>query len=61
MQKEAGVIYKRTIGPIRERRKYYEQRTDEVMEILQAGSEKVKKIAKATVDEVKEAMSIMYF
>lgn len=49
------------LGPIRERRKYYEERTGKVREILQAGSDKVRKIAEATVDEVKEAMSIKYF
>ena len=49
------------LDTIRERRKYYEGRIDVVKEILQAGNEKVKKIAETTVDEVKEAMSIKYF
>ena len=49
------------LTPIRERRKYFEERPDDVMEILKAGSEKVQGIAKTTVDEVKEAMSIKYF
>lgn len=49
------------LTPIRERRKHFEERTDDVMEILKAGSEKVQGIAKSTVDDVKEAMSIKYF
>lgn len=49
------------LAPIRERRKYFEKRPDDVMEILKAGSEKVQRIARTTVDEVKEAMSIKYF
>jgi tryptophanyl-tRNA synthetase len=49
------------LEPVRERRKYYEQRPDEVMDILRTGSEKMARIGKATVDEVKEAMSIKYF
>ncbi|HEX3030232.1 MAG TPA: tryptophan--tRNA ligase, partial [Clostridia bacterium] len=49
------------LAPIRERRKYFEMRPDDVMEILKAGSEKVQGIARTTVDEVKEAMNIKYF
>jgi tryptophanyl-tRNA synthetase len=49
------------LAPIRERRKYFEMRPDDVLEILKAGSEKVQGIARTTVDEVKEAMSIKYF
>lgn len=49
------------LEPIRERRKYYEARPDEVKNILMTGTEKVQKIAKQTIDEVREAMSIKYF
>jgi len=49
------------LEPIRERRKYYEERIDDVRDILRTGSEKMARIGRATVDEVKEAMSIKYF
>lgn len=49
------------LGPIRERRKYYEARPNEVKNILMSGTEKVQKIAQQTIDEVREAMSIRYF
>lgn len=49
------------LDPIRERRKYYEERINVVEEILQAGNEKVQEIAKLTIDEVKDAMCMKYF
>jgi tryptophanyl-tRNA synthetase len=49
------------LEPIRERRSYYENRPDQVKEILQAGTQKVKTVAQETVDQVREAMSIKYF
>jgi tryptophanyl-tRNA synthetase len=49
------------LEPIRERRSYYENRPDQVKEILQTGTQKVKAVAQETVDQVREAMSIKYF
>lgn len=49
------------LNPIRERRKHYEENPEEVVAILQAGNEKVKKEAEKTLYLVKEAMGINYF
>lgn len=49
------------LEPIRERRGYYEQRPELVQEILIAGTDKVKLVAKEVMREVREAMSIDYF
>ena len=47
--------------PIRERRHYYEQRIEEVLDILKLGTEKANIMANKTLYEVKEAMGINYF
>jgi len=49
------------LNPIREKRSYYEQNKDEVIDILKTGSKKVKLEAEKTMDLVKEAMKINYF
>ena len=49
------------LGPIREKRKYYEDNKDEVVDILKAGNEKVKDEAVKTMYLVREAMGINYF
>lgn len=48
------------LQPIRVRRKHYEDRPDVVKSILISGTEKVQQIAKQTVEEVREVMSIKY-
>jgi len=48
------------LTPIRDKRKYYESRKEEVMEILMAGSEKVRKISNEILLQAKEAMKIRY-
>lgn len=49
------------LDPFRERRKYYEERIDEVYEILRLGSESARQTAAATLRDVKDAMKINYF
>lgn len=49
------------LQPIRERRMYYGSKPHEVKNILMSGTEKVQRIAKQTLDEVREAMSIKFF
>ena len=49
------------LRPIRERRKYYEERPEEVKEILMEGTKKAQKIAAGTMERVKEAMKLDYF
>ncbi len=54
-------VIERVLEPIRERRKYYEQRIDEVWDILKDGSKHASEIANGTLKEVKSAMKINYF
>ena len=49
------------LEPIRTRRKEWEQRLPEVVEILKEGSAYAEKTAAATLDEVRKAMRIDYF
>ena len=49
------------LEPIREKRKYYEEHLDEVKEILQKGTMEARKVARTTLEEVKDAIGINYF
>ena len=46
--------------PLRERRKYYEERPEELKRILMEGTEKAREEAKKTMSRVKEAMKLNY-
>ena len=61
MQETISSKYNRQIRPIREKRKYYEERPELVNQILIEGTNKAKQIAKETMEEVKEAMKLEYF
>ena len=50
-----------TLKPIREKRKYYEERPELIDEILKNGTEKARKTAKETMKKVKKAMMLDYF
>ena len=50
-----------TLEPIRERRKYYEERPELVDKILKEGTEKARKVAKQTMKEIKQAMKLNHF
>lgn len=50
-----------TLTPIREKRKYYEERIDEVYNILLEGTKKANIKANATLSRVRAAMKINYF
>ena len=50
-----------TLEPMRERRKYYEERPELVDKILKEGPEKAREVAKQTMKEVKQAMKLNYF
>lgn len=54
-------ILNEILDPIRERRRYYEERIGEVYEILHKGSDAARATAAATLDEVRDAMKINYF
>ena len=49
------------LEPIRTRRKEWEQRLPEVVEILKAGSAYAEKTAAATLSDVRKSMLIDYF
>ena len=49
------------LRPIREKRKYYEERPELVDEILIKGTEKARQTAKETMKKVKKAMMLNYF
>ena len=48
------------LEPLRERRKYYEERPEELKKILMEGTQKARKEAKETMKKVKEAMKLDY-
>ena len=49
------------LQPIREKRKYYEERPELLEEILKNGTKKAQEIAKETMSKVKESMKLNYF
>ncbi len=49
------------LDPMRERRIAYEQKPEQVREILMTGTDKVRGVAKEVMREIREAMSIDYF
>ena len=51
----------KTLAPIREKRKYYEERPELVKQILIDGTKKARDKAKQTMKKVKHAMKIDYF
>ena len=54
-------IIEELLTPIREKRKYYEKRIEEVYNILEKGSKDARSDASKTIEEVKKAMRIDYF
>ena len=49
------------LKPIREKRKYYEERPELVEKILKEGTKKAKAIAEETMKRVKKSMKLDYF
>ena len=54
-------VLNETLDPIRERRRYYEERIDWVYDVLHKGSERARAEAGRTLHDVHEAMKINYF
>lgn len=54
-------VLNREFGPIRERRAYFENHIEEVIEILKNGTEKAKNDADEVLTRVKKSMGINYF
>ena len=49
-----------TLEPIRDKRHYYEERPNEVMDILMSGTKHAREIAKQTMEKVKKSMKLDY-
>lgn len=54
-------VLEELLNPMREKRKYYEEHMDEVIEILKEGTIKARQKAAETLKEVKTAMMLNYF
>ncbi|MDO4758723.1 MAG: tryptophan--tRNA ligase [Rikenellaceae bacterium] len=54
-------ILNEVLEPIRERRRYYEERIEEVYEVLEKGTARARETASATLRDVRNAMKINYF
>ena len=50
----------KVLEPIRDKRKHYEENPKEVMDILIAGSNKARVVAKETIEKVKKSMKLDY-
>lgn len=48
------------LAPIQEKRRYYQDRPEMVREIIAAGSDKARQVARQTMQEVREAIKINY-
>lgn len=60
-KKQLSFVMNTFLSPIRERRIELEEKQDYVKDILMTGTEKVKSVAKETLEEVRDAMNIKYF
>jgi len=49
------------LGPIQEKRRYYEAHPEEVEQIVQEGTEAARKQAKNVMSRVKDSMNLNYF
>lgn len=54
-------VIEKTLTPIREKRHYYEEHIDEVIDILEKGSAHARDVAQETLSKVRQAMGIEYF
>ena len=61
IKKFLNKVMEAKIGPIRERRREWEQRIPELYDILKAGTAVAEKKAAETLNKVKDAMKINYF
>ncbi len=61
VKKFLNKVMQAELAPIRERRLMWEQRKDDVYDILKAGTEKARETAAATLADVRHSMQIDYF
>ncbi len=48
------------MGPIQERRAYYEGRQDDLMQILESGAARARSVAEKTMEDVYKAMGLLH-
>ncbi|MBI4197823.1 MAG: tryptophan--tRNA ligase, partial [Chloroflexi bacterium] len=61
VKRKLAAALNRFLTPIRERRAAYEAHPERVAEVLGEGSRRAKRVAEATMAEVREKMGILYF
>ncbi|MBI2171950.1 MAG: tryptophan--tRNA ligase [Chloroflexi bacterium] len=61
VKRKLAAALNRFLSPIRERRAQYEERPQLVADVLVEGSRRAKRVAEATMAEVREKMGILYF
>ncbi|MDR1093797.1 MAG: tryptophan--tRNA ligase [Clostridiales bacterium] len=61
VKKFLNAILQEELSPIRERRKYYEARKDEVYHILYEGGKRARAAAAGVLDRVRRAIGVNYF
>ncbi|HEX8521503.1 MAG TPA: tryptophan--tRNA ligase [Tepidisphaeraceae bacterium] len=61
MKKELARVLNEIIAPIRDRRKQYEQRPDDVIDVLREGTKRANAVAEETLQLAKKAMKQDYF
>jgi tryptophanyl-tRNA synthetase len=58
IKKRLNAILQDFLGPIRERRRYFEAHPEEVIDALEYGTYQAQKVASSTIQEVKHAMGL---
>ena len=61
LKKRLIEVLENTIGPIRERRKQFEQDKEYVLSVLKKGTERTQEAAQKTMKDVRRAMKLDYF
>lgn len=60
VKQRLAIALNKMLDPIRERRKYYEDRPEKVSEILARGKDRARQIGKTTMEEVMDSMRLSY-
>ncbi|MBP8591120.1 tryptophan--tRNA ligase [Candidatus Shapirobacteria bacterium] len=60
VKERLAIAINKMLDPIRERRRYYENRPEEVSEILVRGRDRARQIGRKTIEEVMAAMGLSY-
>lgn len=59
LKEELGLAIYKELEPIQTRRREFEQKPEEVEQLLKEGAEKARKVARVTLEEVKRAMGLL--